>query len=254
MSSPEEQPFAGKVAIVTGGSRGIGRAVANDLVRSGASVCLTGRKQEALDATVEELGADCALGLVGRADDSAHQEEVVHTVVERFGRVDYLVNNAGINPIYGPLVDLDLRTARKMVEVNTLAPLAWTQRVYHGWMREHGGSVVNIASIAALRHAEGVGLYGASKAMLAHLTAQLAFELGPNVRVNAVAPAVVKTAFASALYEGKEADVARHYPLRRLGSPDDVSRAILFLLSDNASWITGQVTVIDGGITLGLAE
>lgn len=252
--TPQGQPFQGKVAIITGGTRGIGRAVASDLVSRGAAVCLTGRKPDALEAAVQELGPVVALGVAGRADDASHQDEVVRTVLERFGRVDYLVNNVGINPVFGPLVDLDLDAARKVVEVNTLAPLAWTQRVYQGWMREHGGAIVNLSSIAAMRHTEGVGLYGASKAMLVHLTKQLAFELGPRVRVNAVAPAVVMTDFASALYEGKESEVARLYPLQRLGTPEDVSRAILFLLSQDASWITGQVTVLDGGVTLGLVE
>jgi NAD(P)-dependent dehydrogenase (short-subunit alcohol dehydrogenase family) len=254
MSAIEEQSFAGKVAVVTGGSRGIGYAVARDLVGLGAKVCVTGRNAEALEQAVEDLGPDVAIGVAGRADDEAHQDAVVSRTLESFGRLDFLVNNAGVNPVYGPLVDLDLAAARKVVEVNSLAPLAWTQKVYRAWMREHGGAIVNVSSITALRPAEGVGMYGASKAMLAHLTKQLAFELGPGVRVNAVAPAVVTTAFASALYEGKESEVAKRYPLQRLGRPGDVSSVVVFLLSEAASWITGQVTVIDGGVTLVLPE
>jgi NAD(P)-dependent dehydrogenase (short-subunit alcohol dehydrogenase family) len=249
-----KEQFAGKVALVTGGSRGIGRAVAQELVDLGVKVCLTGRREEALHHAVEELGAHVALGVAGRADDDAHQDEAVSRTVETFGRLDFLVNNAGINPVYGPLMDLDLGAARKVVDVNSLAPLAWTQKAYHAWMREHGGAIVNVSSMGALRAAEGVGMYGASKAMLAHLTKQLAFELAPAVRVNAVAPAVVTTTFASALYEGKEAEVAKRYPLRRLGRPGDVSSVVAFLLSEAASWITGQVAVIDGGVTLVLPE
>jgi NAD(P)-dependent dehydrogenase (short-subunit alcohol dehydrogenase family) len=254
MFATNEQPFAGKVALITGGSRGIGHAVARELVDRGAKVCVTGRKEEALTQAVADLGAHVALGLAGRADDDAHQDEAVSRTLETFGRLDFLVNNAGVNPVYGPLLNLDLGAARKVVEVNSLAPLAWTQKVCRAWMREHGGAIVNVSSITALRPADGVGMYGASKAMLAHLTKQLAFELGPGVRVNAVAPAVVTTAFASALYEGKESEVAKRYPLQRLGRPDDVSSVIAFLLSDAASWITGQVAVIDGGVTLVLPE
>jgi NAD(P)-dependent dehydrogenase (short-subunit alcohol dehydrogenase family) len=250
----EEQSFAGKVAVITGGSRGIGHAVARELVGLGAKVCVTGRKAEVLEQAVEDLGSDVAIGVAGRADDEGHQDKAVLRTLESFGSVDFLVNNAGVNPVYGPLVDLDLAAARKVVDVNSLAPLAWTQKVYRAWMREHGGAIVNVSSITALRPAEGVGMYGASKAMLAHLTKQLAFELGPGVRVNAVAPAVVTTAFASALYEGKESEVAKHYPVQRLGRPGDVSSVVAFLLSEAASWITGQVAVIDGGVTLVLPE
>jgi NAD(P)-dependent dehydrogenase (short-subunit alcohol dehydrogenase family) len=254
MLATEGQSFAGKVALITGGSRGIGYAVARELVGLGAKVCITGRKEAALEQAVEDLGPEAALGMAGRADDEEHQDEVVSRTLERFGRLDFLVNNAGVNPVYGPLMGLDLGAARKVLEVNSLAPLAWTQKAYRAWMRDHGGAIVNVSSITALRPAEGVGLYGASKAMLAHLTKQLAFELGPGVRVNAVAPAVVTTAFASALYEGKESEVAKRYPLQRLGRPGDVSSVVAFLLSEAASWITGQVVVIDGGVTLVLPE
>jgi 3-oxoacyl-[acyl-carrier protein] reductase len=250
----EELSFAGKVALITGGSRGIGHDVARELVGLGAKVCVTGRKAEALEQAVQDLGSDVAIGVAGRADDGGHQDEAVSRTLESFGRLDFLVNNAGVNPVYGPLMDLDLGAARKVLEVNSLAPLAWTQKAYGAWMRDHGGAIVNVSSITALRPAEGVGLYGASKAMLAHLTKQLALELGPGVRVNAVAPAVVTTAFASALYEGKESEVAKRYPLQRLGRPGDVSSMVAFLLSEAASWITGQVAVIDGGVTLVLPE
>lgn len=255
MLATEGQSFAGKVALITGGSHGIGYAVARELVGLGAKVCITGRKEAALEQAVEDLGLEAAaLGMAGRADDEEHQDEVVSRTLEWFGRLDFLVNNAGVNPVYGPLMGLDLGAARKVLEVNSLAPLAWTQKVYRAWMRDHGGAIVNVSSITALRPAEGVGLYGASKAMLAHLTKQLAFELGPGVRVNAVAPAVVTTAFASALYEGKESEVAKRYPLQRLGRPGDVSSVVAFLLSEAASWITGQVVVTDGGVTLVLPE
>jgi NAD(P)-dependent dehydrogenase (short-subunit alcohol dehydrogenase family) len=124
------------------------------------------------------------------------------------------------------------------------------QQVHRAWMAERGGAVVNVSSVAGIRPAPGIGFYGASKAMLTHITQELAVELGPDIRVNAVAPAVVKTKFATALYDGREAEVAATYPLKRLGVPDDIGSVVAFLLSDDAAWITGQLLVVDGGVTL----
>jgi 3-oxoacyl-[acyl-carrier protein] reductase len=243
--------FAGRVAVVTGASRGIGLAVAQRFVEEGAQVCLTARGDADLQRAVAELGGpDRAIGVAGRADDEAHQQETVARVLDRFGRLDVLVNNTGINPAYGPLIDLDLGAARKILEVNVVAALAWVRHAYRAWLGEHGGSIVNVASIAGLRPAAGLGFYGVSKAALIQLTAQLAAELAPGVRVNAVAPAVVKTKFAAALYEGREAQTTRGYPLGRLGVPDDIASAVAYLASDEAAWTTGQTLVLDGGLTL----
>jgi NAD(P)-dependent dehydrogenase (short-subunit alcohol dehydrogenase family) len=240
-----------KTAIITGASRGIGLGIAHRLVAEGARVCITARNEEALDKAVKGLGGpDHAIAVAGKTDDIEHQADAIRATIEAFGSIDLLVNNTGINPVYGPLIDLELDTARKIFEVNCLAALSWVQQTHRAWMGEHGGSVVNMSSIAALRPAPGIGFYGASKAMLSHLTAGLAVELGPDVRVNAVAPAVVKTKFATALYEGREDEVAAGYPLKRLGQPEDISSVVAFLLSDDAAWITGQVIVVDGGVTL----
>jgi NAD(P)-dependent dehydrogenase (short-subunit alcohol dehydrogenase family) len=240
----------GQAAIVTGASRGIGLAVAERLVAEGARVCVTARKQDALDEAVATLGGpEHALAVAGKADDVEHQADAVKRTMEAFGRVDLLVNNTGINPVYGRMIDLDLDAARKIFEVNALAALSWTQQAYRAWMGEHGGAVVNVSSLAGLRPAPGIGFYGATKAMLKHITEELAVELGPGVRVNAVAPAVVKTRFASALYEGKEGEVAEAYPLKRLGVPEDVAGAVAYLLSADSSWVTGQVLVLDGGVS-----
>jgi NAD(P)-dependent dehydrogenase (short-subunit alcohol dehydrogenase family) len=243
--------FEGRTAIVTGASRGIGLAIARRLVDEGARVVLTARKADALEEAVGELGGPGHAAFVaGHADDVDHQAETVATAIERFGSLDLLVNNTGINPAYGPLMGLDLGIARKMVDVNCLSALSWVQQAHRAWMGEHGGAIVNVASVAGLRPAPGIAFYGGTKAMLIHLTEELAVELGPAIRVNAVAPAVVKTKFATALYEGREEEVASTYALKRLGVPDDIGSVVAFLLSDDAAWMTGQALVVDGGLLL----
>ncbi len=242
--------FEGRTAVVTGASRGIGLGIAQRLVDDGARVVITARKPDALAEAVDQLGPDRATFVAGRADDVDHQAETVATAIERFGSLDLLVNNTGINPTYGPLLDLDLAAARKTVDVNCLSPLSWIQHAHRAWMGQHGGAVVNVASVAGLRPAPGIAFYGGTKAMLIHLTEELAVELGPSIRVNAVAPAVVKTRFATALYEGREDEVAAAYPLGRLGVPEDVAGVVAFLLSDDAGWMTGQTVVVDGGVLL----
>ncbi|UQS25469.1 SDR family oxidoreductase [Amycolatopsis thermalba] len=244
--------FKDRVAIVTGASRGIGFGIARELVQRGARVCITARKPEPLADAVNELGGPgVAIAVPGKADDPAHQEEAVARTVETFGRLDMLVNNTGINPVYGPMLDIDRDAAAKILAVNVLAPLAWLRQARDAWMGEHGGSVVNVASIAGLRASPGIGMYGVSKAAVIRMTQELAVELGPKIRVNAVAPAVVKTKFATALYEGREEEVSAAYPMKRLGVPEDIAGAVAFLLSDEAGWITGQTVVLDGGVTLG---
>lgn len=241
------QRFADRVALITGGSRGIGFAIAQRLVDEGAYVVITGRKQESLDAALAELGPR-ASAVAGKADDPGHRAEALAHVAEQHGRLDHLVNNAGINPSYGPVLDIDLGLAHKILAVNVLGTLEWTRDAVAaaGLTR----SVVNLSSISGLSAAPNIAFYGVSKAAIINLTIQLAHELAPGIRVNAVAPAVIKTAFARALYEGREAEVAAGYPLQRLGEPADVAGPVAFLLSDDAAWITGQTVVIDGGSSL----
>lgn len=244
--------FEGKTALVTGASRGIGFAIAERLVADGARVIITARSKDTLEGAVKDLGGpSVAMGVAGKADDVDHQADAINRAIETFGSLDMLVNNAGINPAFGPIVDLDLDAARKVVEVNCIAALSWFQRTYYAWMKEHGGAVVNVSSVSGVRPAHGIGFYGASKAMLVSLTDLMALELAPGIRVNAVAPALVKTRFATALYKGREEAVASTYPLQRLGEPDDIGSVVAFLLSNDASWITGQLVVVDGGVTLG---
>ncbi|SFD09071.1 SDR family oxidoreductase [Streptomyces aidingensis] len=241
----------GRVALVTGGSRGIGYGIAEALIARGDRVCITGRNEESLREAVDRLGADRAMGVAGRAHDEDHQAAVVDAVMARHGRIDYLINNAGTNPVYAPLAELDLAAVRKIYETNVVAALAFVQRVWAAWQRDNGGAVINIASVSGLGASPYIGAYGMSKAAMINLTQQLAHELAPRVRVNALAPAVVKTRFAAALYEGREESVVRRYPLGRLGTPQDIGAAAAFLTSAEAGWITGQTLVLDGGHLLG---
>lgn len=236
------------MAIVTGATRGIGLGIARELVDRGARVAVTARKEEELERVRGELGPERVLTFRGGADDPEHRRETVAEVVRRFGRLDWMVNNAGINPQFGPLLDADPGAVRKILEVNLLAPLDWVREAWQAWMREHGGAVLNVASVGGIQNGPMLGAYNVSKAALIHLTRQLAQELGPGVRVNAIAPAVVKTAFARALYEGREEEAAAAYPMRRLGQPEDTAKLAAFLLSDDASWITGESVVVDGGL------
>jgi NAD(P)-dependent dehydrogenase (short-subunit alcohol dehydrogenase family) len=240
--------FDGKTALVTGASRGIGLAIARRLVDDGARVLVTARGQETLDAAVTDLGGPAkAIGIAGKADSADHRAEVFSRVASDFGHLDYLVNNAGVNPAYGKAVDVADEAIRKIFEVNVIGSLAWSREAVAAGLTT---AIVNISSISGLIAAPGIALYGVSKAALINLTTQLAFELAPNIRVNAVAPAVIKTDFAKGLYEGREDTVAAGYPLKRLGIPTDVAGPVTFLLSDDAGWITGQTIIIDGGGTL----
>ncbi|MFJ7115201.1 SDR family oxidoreductase [Streptomyces albogriseolus] len=240
----------GKVALITGASRGIGYGVAEALVARGDRVCITGRNEDALKESVEQLGADRAVYVAGKAHDEAHQALAVERVMEAFGRVDYLVNNAGTNPVFGPIADLDLNVARKVFETNVISALGFAQKTWHAWQKDNGGAIVNIASVAGIAPSPFIAAYGVSKAALINLTQQLAHEFAPRVRVNAIAPAVVKTKFAQALYEGREEEAAASYPLGRLGVPSDIGGAAAFLTSDQSDWVTGQTLVVDGGIFL----
>ncbi|QXC62172.1 SDR family oxidoreductase [Aquihabitans sp. G128] len=241
--------YDGKVALVTGASKGIGKAVAAELVASGASVMLSSRKADALEAAAAEIGGDVAWFAANAGEPEAAASCVAATL-ERFGRIDVLVNNAATNPYAGPTIDIDVPRFDKTVQVNQRGPLVWSQQVWTRWMAEHGGVILNVASIGALSVEPTIGIYNGTKAALVHLTKQLGAELAPGVRVNAVLPGLVKTDMARALWERGEEAIAAHVPLRRLGEVDDIAKAAAFLCSDAASWITGTTLVVDGGMVL----
>ncbi|MBC7301754.1 MAG: SDR family oxidoreductase [Nocardia sp.] len=242
--------LTGRTAIVTGASRGIGLAIAEAIAAAGGNVVVTSRTQESADAAAALVGAD-ALGVGAHAVDEAAAQRCVELTMERFGSIDILVNNAGTNPAFGPVIDQDHGRFAKTFDVNVWAPVLWSSLVTRAWMGEHGGSIINTASIGGLTLEANIGLYNASKAALIHLTKQLALELSPKVRVNAVAPGVVRTKLAEALWKGHEQAVAGGTALDRIGEPEDIAAAVAFLASDAAGWITGEVMVIDGGQRLG---
>ncbi|MFE3442810.1 SDR family oxidoreductase [Nocardia sp. NPDC059180] len=242
--------LTGRTAIVTGASRGIGLAVAQALAAAGANIVVTSRSTESAEAAAAEIGPK-ALGIGAHAVDEEAARACIDTTLERFGSIDILVNNAGTNPAFGPVIDQDHARFAKTFDVNLWAPILWTGLATRAWMGEHGGAVVNTASIGGFGFEANIGLYNASKAALIHLTRQMALELSPKVRVNAVAPGVVRTKLAEALWKEHEPLVAAATPLDRIGEPDDIAGAVAFLVSDAARWITGEVMVIDGGQRLG---
>jgi len=239
----------GRVALITGATRGIGRGIAEAYVAAGAAVAVLARKPDELaetEAALTEQGGR-VITIAGSAGDPEAIDTAVSRCVDELGRLDILVNNAAANPAMGLIVDHEPSAVRKILEVNVEGPWLLARGAWRAWMQEHGGAILNVASIGGIRPSQAIGSYNVSKAALIHLTRQLALELAPKVRVNAVAPGLVKTQFARALWEPDEEGVGARHPLRRIGVPDDIAPLALFLVSEAASWITGEVYRADGG-------
>lgn len=239
----------GKAALVTGGSAGIGFGIAEVFLREGANVMITSRKADKCEeaaAALDGLPGQVAWR-VSHVGDPEQGAAVMEDTINEFGSLDVLVNNAATNPWNGPTIDVDAGRLDKTYEVNLRGPLLWTQIAWNRWMKEHGGSIINIASVGGYTTSRDIGVYCLFKSSLIHLTKQLGAELGPQVRVNCIAPGLIKTDFARVLWEGERgAEVAESMPLKRLGEPEDIGRAALFLAAD-ADWMTGQTMVVDGG-------
>jgi NAD(P)-dependent dehydrogenase (short-subunit alcohol dehydrogenase family) len=236
----------GRVALITGGTRGIGRAIAERFVEAGARVMIVARRQEELQETVHALG-DRSASFIGNAGDPEAPAAAVDLTVQRFGRLDVLVNNAATNPYWGSLMGIDAGQMDKTVQVNQRAIVLWSQAAWKQAMSRNGGNIINIASVGGMGPEQNIGYYNATKAAVIHLTRQLAAELAPTVRVNAIAPGLIATRLSRALVERYGERAGARIPLGRIGRPEDIAGAALFLASDSASWITGITLVVDGG-------
>jgi NAD(P)-dependent dehydrogenase (short-subunit alcohol dehydrogenase family) len=240
-----EISLRGKTAIVTGASRGIGKAIAKSFVEAGAQVMLTSRKIDALQAAAKEMDGETDV-FAANAGEIDQAQACIDATIKRFGKIDILVNNAATNPYYGETLGVDSARFDKTFQVNLKGPLFWSQAVWHASMKKNPGVILNIASVGGLRAEQGLGVYNLTKAAVIHLTSQLACELG-KTRVVGIAPGLVKTLFASVLIENVGDKLAAALPTKRLGEPQDIANLALFLCSDLASWITGETYVIDGG-------
>ena len=244
--------LSGRVALITGASRGIGSAIAEILAEHGAQVVLSSRKQADLDAEADRINGlypERATAIAAHSGRPEELEKLVQATMERFSRIDILVNNAATNPYFGPVLGAELSAWDKTFEVNLRGVFLLTKLVYEASMESRGGAIVNVASIGGIRPGLGLGVYNVTKAGVIMLTKQLARELGGKVRVNAVAPGLIKTRFAEALWGNQEIldRVLAQNPMARIGVPDEVAAGVLFLASDAASYVNGEVLVIDGG-------
>ncbi len=247
--------LSGKVAIITGGSRGIGQAIAEAFAQHGAKVAVSSRKQDGVESVAEAIrqqGGD-AVAFAAHNGDKSALAHLVESVVAHYGRVDILVNNAATNPHFGPILDADDGLWQKIIEVNIMGTMWLTQAVVPIMRSQGGGKIINISSVNGLRPGRMQGIYSMSKAAMNSLTQTLAMELASDkIYVNAIAPGLIKTKFAQALWDNEVVleSVMSRTPLNRIGEPDDIAGMAVYLASSASNFATGQVFVVDGGMTV----
>lgn len=234
-----------KTVLITGGTRGIGLSTALKFSENNWNVYITSRKEENLSNVLSDHSN--LKGFVAKADDLSAAEVTCKTIVNETGSIDVLINNAGTNPSAGNLMDVELSAVQKTWNVNLMGPLMWSREAVKAGLKE---SILNICSVGGIKPSHFMGAYNISKAGLIYMTKQLAMELAPDIRVNGVAPAIVKTKLAEMLWANDEKGSADLHALKRLGEPKDIASLIYFLSSEDASWITGEVVTIDGGFLL----
>ena len=244
--------LAGKVAIITGSSKGIGKAIAKGLAENAAQVVISSRSQEACDAVANELRAAGlkAIGIACHIGKAAQRENLVAQTMEAFGRIDILVNNAAINPVFGPIEEVDPAIFDKIMEVNVKAPWSLSNLVLPHLKAHKKGSIINIASVEALTPGFGLGIYSTSKAAILMLSKNQAKEWGKHgVRVNAICPGLIKTKFSAALWQNEKTlgKIQKTLPSERMGMPEEMVGLACLLASDAGSYMTGGVYTADGG-------
>lgn len=245
----------GKVAVVTGGNAGIGEAIAKAFAREGASVVITGRRQGELDRVVDDIVKDQgnAFAVAGSVTDELHVQETVRWTVQRFGRLDILVNNAGVGDFGKRLHEIDDATWAQVLDVNLTGVFRMTRAVLLQMLMQGKGAIVNISSIASLMGLPTGPVYAASKGALDALTRAIAVDYAKEgIRCNVVNPGLIDTPMAAPLMCNPEQldPILSHYPIRRVGKPEEVASMVLYLASDEAAWVTGGTFPVDGGITI----